>query len=202
MKIEPRHLRFFSMWPHVWWRRLRFLPRGNSLQIQETGLVVQGHLQKLGMPLLDLFFRALVSEWSTVTVPYSRILFLRPRRFIVARVLLTLLACLPLLLYFGPWLVTAAVNPGRVPLDGVTAYVALLLALLALVLGAYVDGWLLVARHYLLFEEPGGSLALLAFRIKSARLRRRFVELVDNNRRTTQAFLPPRPAPPAPPEVT
>jgi hypothetical protein len=166
------------------------------LQVQETGLVVQGHLQKLSMPVLDIFFRPMVSEWTTVTVPYSRILFLRARRFIVWRVLLTLLGCLPLLIYLGVWLISAAANPGPARLDGFSLYVSVLLGLLALVLALYFNCRMLVARHYLLFEEPGGSMALLAFRIKRVKLRRRFVELVENNRRTLQGLLPPLPAQP------
>ncbi len=191
MKIEPRHLRFFPMWPHPWWWRLRFLRNGNSLQIQETGLIVQGHLQKLSMPLLDIFFRSMVSEWTTVTVPYSRILFLRDRSFIVWRVLLTLVGCLPLLIYLGGWLFAAIETRDRGrPLD-YSLYIASLLGLLAAVLGLYFNCWSLIPRHYLLFEQPGGRMALLAFRIKKKKLRRRFVELVESNRRTLQGLLPP-----------
>lgn len=191
MKIEPRHLRFFPMWPHVWWSRLRFLRNGNSLQIQETGLVVQGHLQKLSMPLLDILFRSMVSEWTTVTVPYSRILFLRSRSFVVWRVLLTLLACLPLLIYLVSWLIATIENRVRVRPDDFSLYTSVLLGLLAGILGLYFNCWMLVPRHYLLFEQPGGRIALLAFRITKGTLRRRFVELVESNRRTLQGLLPP-----------
>jgi hypothetical protein len=185
MKIGPKDVRFSRTMRHPWWRQLRFLPRGNSLQVQETGLVIEGYLQKLSLPIVDMFFRSVLSEWTTVTVPFSRILFLKTRSFVLLRVLLTLVAWLPLV-FVGFTLLTSRRRPGES--SGLLEFGLPLAALGALV--TFIFNWLLATRHCLVFEEASGSLALVCFRIKKAKLRRRFVELIQDHRRANRGARP------------
>ena len=93
-------------------------------------------------------------------MPYSRILFLKAERFIEWRILIT----------FGLATVCCVrvhrVHRGSRQFGVFPFFPVGLLALLALVLTLYFN-WSLAARHYLVFEEPGGNLVMLCFRIKS-----------------------------------
>jgi hypothetical protein len=132
-----------------------------------------------------MFFRSVLSEWTTVTVPFSRILFLKTRSFVFLRVLLTLVAWLPLV-FVGFTLLTMRRRPGES--SGLLEFGLPLAALGAL--GTFIFNWMLATRHCLVFEEASGSLALVCFRIKKSKLRRRFVELIQDHRRANQGARP------------
>lgn len=177
MKIEPHYVRFVTLLPRLGVKRITFNARGNALQLQETGLVVQGYLRTLRMPLLDLFFHSVLSQWTTLTIPYARITSLRYSRLIVARLLLTALVWLPLLavgalLLLGP----------RLRLDEGFFIIGGGLAALGLVLTFYIN-FRLPSRNYLRFELPDGRQALIAFQIKRGDLQKKFMEQVEANRR-------------------
>jgi hypothetical protein len=198
MKIEPHQVHFLSAFAWPGRRQLRFARKGCSVQVQETGLVVQGQLRKLFMPLFDLAFASVLSEYATVTIPYRRIRSLCWAKRVGSRFVVTVLVWLPvcfLLLLF------ALPHPGQgvlAPME--LAYGASLLAFLALVLTLYFDCWLLVSRCQLLFEQADGRSVLLSFRIRSRKVCQAFLEKVEANRRLIQdvAAPPGRPLPRVP----
>src|SRR5262245_36202943 len=75
MRLDSRQFRFVV--PFVSYPRrkvVRFGGRRGSIQIQETALVVEGELLRFTFIIgLEWLFRRALSEWTTVTVPYSRI---------------------------------------------------------------------------------------------------------------------------------
>src|SRR5258708_7938205 len=73
MKLDAKDVRFVGVLP--WFRRrgLRFVGRGNTIQLLETALVIEGNQKTIGLILIDLLFQQALSEWTTVTVPYSRV---------------------------------------------------------------------------------------------------------------------------------
>jgi hypothetical protein len=189
MKLEPRKVHFLPIFPWPGRRRLRFARTRTSLQVQETGLVVQGQLRKLSMPLFDLFFTTVLSEHATVTIPYSRIRSLRRARLLGWRSVLTFLAWLPALLVLV--LFMSLLSSGRSGWTvGEAAYVVSLAAALGVVLTLYLNCWLLVSRLYLLFEQADGEPALLSFRIRSRKVRDAFLGLVEANRRLAESRRP------------
>jgi hypothetical protein len=185
MKIAARHVRFllpFFPWPGR--RRLPLVGSGNTIQLLETAVVIEGHVKRLGMPVVDRFFQRVLSEWTTVTIPYSRILRHRVAHFLVLRVLLTTLLWLPALL---PLL--ALVGPG---VDvGAVLYVAGMLGLLALVLSLYLNLRFLAPRNYLLYQQADGRRMLTAFRIGSRKRQEAFAALLENNRQAAANLTPP-----------
>jgi hypothetical protein len=78
MKLDDRQVSFVvPFWPAWRTRTLRFGSRRGSLHLQETALVVEGELLRFSFIGLEWLFRRALSEWTTVTVPYSRLLAVR-----------------------------------------------------------------------------------------------------------------------------
>src|SRR5262245_52597348 len=86
MKIAAKHVRFVPVMPWFARRRLRLIGRANTIQLLETALVIEGLEQTIGLFLIDLLFRGALSEWTTVTVPYSRIVRFKYSRQWLARI--------------------------------------------------------------------------------------------------------------------
>src|SRR5262249_2821755 len=111
MKLEARHVRFLNVLPWFTRRRVRFVGGANTLQLLETALVVEGYRQRLFLPVADLLLRQALSEWTTVTVPYSRIVRHRYNRKILMRLLV-------LAVLWGPLLLVAAAFAAAVAQKG------------------------------------------------------------------------------------
>src|SRR5438477_11584329 len=73
MKIEAKHVLFLPVLPWFGRHRMTFVGRTNTLQLLDTALVVEGPRRMLALYGVDLFFQQALSEWTMVTVPYSRI---------------------------------------------------------------------------------------------------------------------------------
>src|SRR5262249_25298989 len=74
MKLTSKQVKFQIA---MWWptrRRMTFVGGHSTLQLLGTALLVEGYKQRFFFPVLDRFFQMPLSEWTTVTVPYSRIL--------------------------------------------------------------------------------------------------------------------------------
>lgn len=106
MRLDPRLVRYVPPMLQVRTGRgvLRFVGRQSNVQLTETALVCEGALLKVGLLGLEVYFRGAVSEWSAVTIPYSRIDDARqvswPWPRIVALVCVVL--CIPTL--WGPFI--------------------------------------------------------------------------------------------------
>lgn len=182
MKLLPRHIAFLPsmLWPTR--SRLNF-GGASTLHLQETALVIEGFLQRLFFPLVDRFFQLALSEWTTVTIPYSRILHYRyTARPLMRLFLLTLLwVALGFAVYKMGLFKANAFDLlwGRDPTTWQDAarYV-ILPGVVTLVLVFIVVRPL----SYLVFRTPGGGRAVITFRIGSAKLRREFEEQLEANR--------------------
>jgi hypothetical protein len=141
------------------------------------------------MPILGIFFTPVLNEQATVTIPYSRIRFLDTVHLAVRRVALTTLVWLPFLAGLLVVLVGLTFQKREQDL-GFQVYVLGLLALLGSVFTLYFNCWRYVSREELLFEQSNGELALLAFRIRSRKLRRDFLSRVAAIRRQPDRLEP------------
>jgi len=100
MKLGPRQVRLITpFWPSPFGRTVRFTGRRNTVDLQETALVAEGEILLFQCFGLERLFGRALSAWSTVTVPYSRIVSVRYRRTVVLR--LVILAMLAALLAVG-----------------------------------------------------------------------------------------------------
>jgi hypothetical protein len=186
MKIDPRHVRFIPpSLPRPGRKQLFFVGRQNTVQALETALVFEGYLKRLSMPVVDYFFLRILSEWTTVTVPYSRILRFRHVNLWGWRLVLTALFCLPVLL-----LLPSAFDAYD---DGASLALEVGFALLALVLSLYLNLRLLRPRFQLLFQSADGRQVFVAFRIPSRRRREEFEQLMARNRAAAAGLPRPRP---------
>jgi hypothetical protein len=187
MKLAANQVRVFPpFFPRPGRRRLLFAGRRNTVQLLETALVIEGYRQRLRLPVIDLFFRQALSEWTTVTVPYSRIVRFRPARLLVARLLLALLCWLPAL--FVLLATVGELMTFNVVLWGDVALMALM-ALPALGLTLYVNSRLR-SRYQLLFRRADGGVSAVALRIPSRKVRKAFAARLEENRRAAAAFTP------------
>jgi hypothetical protein len=183
MKLQgSRQVRFRPVAP--WFGRRRLILHGgrSSIQLLETALVIEGFLQRLFFfVLVDRFFRMALSEWTTVTVPYSRVLRFYYRGMLAQRIVATLLLWLPVLL-----LALGAAVSDHVDWGGVT-WAGGGLALLAVVLTLYVHLSLYAPRCYLWFRQADGRRAVVSFRVPSKRRRLDFEAQLREYRRATRA---------------
>lgn len=81
MRLDARQVRFTQSFLPTWRSRpLRLGGRRGSLHLQEPALVFEGELLRFRLFGVEWLFRRALSEWTTVTVPYSRILKVRRTR--------------------------------------------------------------------------------------------------------------------------
>jgi len=193
VKIPAAALTFLSAGPFTAYRRPKFLRRGTTLQLLETALLVEGYRQRFYFPLLDRFFLRPLSEWTTVTIPYTRILDARhDSRAVAGAVLAGLFA----LLAFVLWL--PALFPEAAP--RLVAWVAPLVlvtpvAMIVVAVTFYLYYVRLRGSNWLTYREADGGRAVLRFRFASRRTRLAFEEALERNRRAARG--PDEPARPA-----
>jgi hypothetical protein len=178
MKLTGKQVTFYTVLPWLFRERISFVGKSNTLQLLETALVIEGYRQRLFLPLLDRFFRRLLSEWTMVTIPYSRIIRFQYSQLWFWRVLFTV----PMLL---PFLV-AVKHEAETP-SGMAVLVGLPTLLVACLFHFHV----LHGRNYLLFRQANGRRTLLAFRVRSPRQRKKLQALLERYRQDTRKLLAP-----------
>ncbi len=178
MKVDAKNIRFVAVGP--WFRRrsLQFVGRANTMQLLETALVIEGYRQTIGYPVIDFLFRWALSEWTTVTVPYSRIVYCRFSGPWFMRGLVCLLVLLPV---FG-LLISLLIAIFVLGKDS-GAISVFIFAAVAFPLLVWLTFRLLPARYSLKFGLPGGKVGLTRFRIKNRKLRKAFEEKLRENRK-------------------
>jgi hypothetical protein len=181
MRLDPRKVRFVAPFFHVgmFGGAVRFVGRENTVHLQETALVAEGNLLKVGLLGLELLFRRALAEWSAVTVPYSRITAVRYVRFPALRVIaLAVLA-------------VCVVVPGVVSLFNPIGGLAVAIGALApALLGVYV-AVRVSARYVIRFRARDGRQTKLMFRITSASLRAEFDRRLRENREAAARYADP-----------
>lgn len=188
MKIEPQHVRFpLPLLPSLAHRTLRLVGGNNSIVLRDTAMVIEGNLKRFSFPVVDLFFNRVLSERTTITVPYSRIEEFTYRAMLGRRIVLTVLFWIPCVLVALPTLVLLV----RWRPDAIDwLYLCTLLGLLALVLTLYVH-WRLAGRHSLVFRCADGGSTVVSFRIRSRKRREAFADFLERNRETVAQTVPP-----------
>lgn len=75
MRLDPKKVRFVTPFTALglFGDAVRFVRGPKTVQLQETALVVEGNVLKVGLLGLEVLFRGALVEWSSVTIPYSRI---------------------------------------------------------------------------------------------------------------------------------
>lgn len=106
MRIDPKFVRYVPPLLQVRTDRgaLRFVGRQSNVQLTETALVCEGALLKVGLLGLEVYFRGAMSEWSAVTIPFSRIDEARQVNWPTPRIIaaLCVVLCIPTL--YGPFI--------------------------------------------------------------------------------------------------
>jgi hypothetical protein len=176
VKLENRQLRFItpftSMRPG---RIVRLGGRRGSIQLQETAMVVEGELLCFTFIIgLEWLFRRALSQWTTVTVPYSRIESVRLTRIWPLRVLTALIFAIWITLIVLLWDVEETVAPIMVCGAGL------------LVTMLYVN--LRYRRSVRILFRGKDRLRLLAFRVQRKPLRNQFLESLKNHRAAVEQF--------------
>jgi WD40 repeat protein len=180
MRLDPKRVRFISpMLPLLFTSGLRFVGREKTVQLQETALVVEGNLLKIGLLGLELLFRRVLAEWSSVTIPYSRIYRVRYIRFpLMRRLSLFYLILWPL--FSALLLLTVGVEEmwelcALAGIPGVAALFALF----------YVS-----PRHAIEFRTKSGARTRLVLQVSGKRLREEFLHKLDEYRIQAKNFAP------------
>jgi hypothetical protein len=181
MRLDPRKVRFVAPMFHigVFGGAVRFVGRENTVHLQETALVAEGNLLKVGLLGLEILFRRALAEWSAITVPYSRITAARYVRFpllrIIALIVLALCLAVPPVIAVFEWPAGLALGIG-----------AIVPALLAVYVAARV-----AARYVIRFRARDGRKTKLMFRITSAKLRAEFDRRLRENRHAAARYADP-----------
>jgi hypothetical protein len=182
VKIESKQVSFLPVAPWPGRRRFRFYGNANSMQLLETALVFEGYRKTLGFPVIDILVQWAMCEWTTVTVPYSRIARCRYSRRWVARSVIFAFFILPMIVMIG--LSMALILNGR---DSVAA-ISMDMLLTALIA---VEIWIMFhffpSCYTLVFQLADGRRGLTRFRIKSKTIRRSFDERLESNRKAALA---------------
>ncbi len=158
MRLDPAKVRFVAAGLELGLSSqagLRLVGKENNVQLLETALVVEGNLLKVGLLGLERLFRAALAEWTTVTVPYSRVERARLVRWPTFRV-------------FGATLL--AVPPLVVPFDLANG---VLLATFLVPLGLVLV-WRSKPQYEVRFRTRDGRRRKFRFRIADRRLARAF----------------------------
>jgi hypothetical protein len=184
MKFGPPALRFLR--PFAPFRRqLRFVGRQNTIHLQETALVIEGHLLRFRLPVVDRFVQRAFCEWSMVTVPYSRIVRHTYHSRLIVKVLWWF--------FIGP--VAALVGFATLGLE--RDWFSAGMSGLLLVVAGLLFHMVFRPRQSLVFRRADGKPCLVCFRFTSRQQRQKFAGLLEANRSAARALTARRPKRPA-----
>jgi hypothetical protein len=72
MRFEVTYLRSKAFSKRGLFAKGRFYGSGR-IHVHDTGLILEGELPKFHIPLLGTCFRSIICEWTSRTIPYSKI---------------------------------------------------------------------------------------------------------------------------------
>jgi hypothetical protein len=169
MKLDAKQVRFRqSMFAGLSRSALTFAARRTSIHLQETAMVLEGELVQFHFFGLERFFARAVSEYSTVTVPYSRLAKVKYDRRWLIRGLMILLAA-----FFCLITVPAQFTNVR-PDDRVGAFVltGMIWGLIALL--TYLALRAVPPTYKVTYRNPDGAKRTFAFVVRKKAVRKRF----------------------------
>ncbi len=178
MRLDDRNVRFVTPFILVEGRRKKYVRLGRrrgNLHLQETALVVEGELLRFHYFGIEMFFRRALSEWTTVTVPYSRIEVKRPSHWKAIAVVLAVVA----------WIVflsSVAEDAGDWA-GGCMCGLAWLVPTLYLL-------WRGRVRHTVAFRGKDGKLRVLMFKVRPKAVRQQFLATLEAHRKDSLAHAP------------
>ena len=138
----------------VFRKSLSFSAKG-ELHLQETALILEGYLPKFTIPFAARNYLELVSEWSTRTIPFSRIVRHKYTGHWVSFSIVKFAFLLLITVLFGLMGVTMAGNRVDATLVAVGLGAYGLIVLLVLVLGR--------RTHRVTYLLPNGKKCVVAF---------------------------------------
>jgi hypothetical protein len=183
MKLGPKQVRFVRpFWPALFGRTLRFAGRRNTIHLQETALVVEGEILRFHYLGLERLIGRALSEWTMVTMPYSRIESVQYRKRIGLRIAIVVIAAaLSVLAMRLPWTPRAEWTT----LDAI----ADTLVLVPVVVLAAMVWWLIRASYLLVFRSKDGTRVRLSFRVRSKAQRLAFDTALQSYREASRAHM-------------
>lgn len=175
MRLDDRNVRFVAPLILVEGKRKKYVrlgPRRGSLHLQETALVVEGELLRFYYFGVEMFFRRALSEWTTVTVPYSRIEVRRRSHWKAIALALAVVAWVTFLGFVandaGDW--------GGGIACGLTWLVPILFLL-----------WRGRSRQTVAFRGKDGKLRVLMFKLRPKAVRTQFFTALEAHRKDSLA---------------
>jgi hypothetical protein len=182
MKLDPKQVRLITpFWPSLLGRTLQFTGRRNTIHLQETALVAEGEILLFHCLGLERLFGRAMSSWSTVTVPYSRIVSVRYRSKLVLR--LVLLAALFALL--AVTLQLPRINPSDWTWLEAAADAIILVPVVAL---ACLVCWAISPSHTVRFRLKDGKRRRFHFAVRSKAARRQFDDALTQFRQAARTY--------------
>ena len=159
MKLDPKQVQFRTPILSAFSRStVPFARKRSTIHLQETAMVLEGDLLQFQYLGIERFFARAVSEYSTVTVPYSRLMKVKYRRKWVYRGLVLLIAGFLTLLTALIWLVT------------------------------YLILRLIPPVYSVVYRNPDGAKRRFSFRIKSRAVRKEFDAALAKYRESAGRF--------------
>lgn len=181
MKLDPDAVNFVPpMGPGLFVRPLRFVGREKTVHLQETALVIEGNLLKVSLLGLERLFRRALAEWTSLTVPYSRIDRIRLVRLPTLR-----LISLIYLILFPLFCLLVLLGKGGIG----GALTGFALGFFPGVLFAYIF-FRMKPRTVIDFRTKGGQRTRLVLEILGKKRRRKFVEQLKEYRTSAKEFAP------------
>jgi len=183
VKLGPKQVRFVRpFWPALFGRTLRFAGRRNTIHLQETALVVEGEILRFHYLGLERLFARALSEWTMVTIPYSRIESAQYRKHVALRMVIVVIAAvLAILAMRLPWTPRA----DWTALDAI----ADALLLVPVVVLAGLIWWMIRASYLLVFRSKEGRRIRLSFRVRSRAQRLAFDTALQSYREASRAHM-------------
>jgi hypothetical protein len=179
MRLDQRQVRFVvPFWPSLA-LKVRLGGQRGSLNLQETALVVEGELIRFSFFGIEWLFRRALSEWTTVTVPYSRIVAVRHVRLWLLRIGSALLTALVWAL--AVWLFRT---------DPLTGSMVGSLGVVETVLVGYIN-LRVRSYHRVTYRGKDGRRRLLTFAVRAKRLRKPFLDILAAHRAAAAAYTAP-----------
>jgi hypothetical protein len=181
VKLGPKQVRFVRpFWPALFGRTLRFAGRRNTIHLQETALVVEGEILRFHYLGLERLFARALSEWTMVTIPYSRIESVQYRKRVALRIAIVVIAAaLAILGMRLPW-----TTPDKWTMLDAIADALLLVPVVVL---AGLIWWLIRASYLLVFRSKDGTRIRLSFRVRSKAQRLAFDTALQSYREASRA---------------
>lgn len=163
MRLDPKLVRYVTPFVRLTGRSPRFVGRENNVQLTETALVFEGDILKLSLLGFEILFRRALSEWSAVTVPYSRIDKARYSNWSVARIIAAVVLVLYVLLSVALFLTEP--------------YHQAVTLLIIYAVPTVIAGYVLIrarGRYTVRYRGKDGRRRAILFRIKSKAVAREF----------------------------